>query len=367
MKKTLFILALAAVILMCAGCQKKKPEEIINEAQMKMRRGDFIGARIDLKELIQKHPADPAIPQARFLLSQCYYYENDFPQVREQLAEVYKMLGLANPMGRDAFKVILSTYRTEKKFQDGIKEAQNLVKSLPPDDVFGYEINCMISDLMMDDKKTSEAISHLENLIPIGKNHDMRMTALERLVAIHAIEKNFDAAIKAYADYNEKYGDEKTRDNLIAGQAFFYEQKGDTEKAKEYFAKAVDGYKALIEKTLDKTEKADWTFRLGRTYEIQKDYESAQKIYQSIVEQYGDTPLRQPAQLAIGDLYYAQDKKEKALEYLQGLLKENPQDQEFVNMIRNRLMALMREKSQAGATTGSLQQRPDKAEQPSGK
>ena len=367
MKKTLFILALAALVLISAGCQKKKPEDIIIEAQMKIRRGDFIGARIDLKELIKKHPDDPAIPQARFFLSQCYYYENDFPQVREQLTEVYKNLGLANPMGRDSFKIILSTYRAEKNYQEGIKEAENLVKSLPPDDVFGYEINCMISDLLIDDKKTSEAVAHLENLIPIGKNHEMRLMALERLIAIHASEKNYDAAIKAYEDYNEKFGDDKIRDNLLAGQAFFYQEKGDSEKAKELFAKSVEGYKTLIENTLDKTEKADWTFRMGRTYEIQKDYDSAQKTYQDIIEQFGDTPLKQVAQLALADLYYTQGQKEKTLEYLQGLLKENPQDMDFVNMLRNRVMALMREKAREDATTDSLQQRPDVAEQPSGK
>ena len=49
------------------------------------------------------------------------------------------------------------------------------------------------------------------------------------------------------------------------------------------------------------------------------------------------------------------------------ILKENPQDMDFVNMLRNRVMALMREKAREGATTDSLQQSPDVAAQPSGK
>ena len=93
MKKTLFILALAALVLISAGCQKKKPEDIIIEAQMKIRRGDFIGARIDLKELIKKHPDDPAIPQARFFLSQCYYYENDFRKCANSSPRFIKIWG----------------------------------------------------------------------------------------------------------------------------------------------------------------------------------------------------------------------------------------------------------------------------------
>jgi len=362
MKRALMTLILAALILIAIGCQKKKPEDLLAEADLKMRRGDVIGARIDLKELLNKQPLSREIEaKAHYSLSRCYYFEKDFIQARAQLNEVYKILGPKNQLGQDSFKIILTTYRVEKQFKEGIKEAEALIKTLPPDDMFSLELNCMTADLMLDDQNTTGAISLLEKLVQAGKDHEHRLPALERLVAIYAAQKKFDDAIKTYGDYIDKYGDDKTRNNLIAGQAFYYEQKGDVDRAREYYDKAVLGFRSVMEKTLDKGEKADLNFSLARTFEIQKKFEEARKEYQTIFEKYPDTIDAQPARVAIGDTYYMEGKKEKALEYFQNLLKLNPNDQQFNAIIRNRIMGIMRERTQtiteSAPTTASLEQK----------
>jgi|GEM_PF-534963 len=362
MKRALMTLVIVSIILIATGCQKKKPETLLADADLKMRSGDIIGARIDLKELLNKQPLDRDIEaRAHFALSRCYYFEKDFIQTRAQLNEVYKILGPKNQLGQDSFKIILSTYRVEKKFKEGIKEAEALIKTLPPDDMFPFELNCMIADLMLDDRNTTGAISHLEKLVQAGKDHEHRLPALERLVAIYASQKKFDDAIKTYGDYIDKYGDDKIRNNLIAGQAFYYEQKGDTAKAQEYYDKAVKGYRAAIDKTLDKGEKADLNFTLAKIFELQNKFEEARKEYQNVFEKYPDTTAAQPARIAIGDTYYMEGKKDKALEYFQNLLKLRPDDQQFNAAIRNRIMSLMRERtqtlSQSTPTTASLEQK----------
>jgi len=362
MKRALITLIFAALILIAIGCQKKKPEDLLAEADLKMRRGDVIGARIDLKELLNKQPLNREIEaKAHYSLSRCYYYEKDFIQTRAQLNEVYKILGPKNQLGQDSFKIILTTYRVEKQFKEGIKEAEALIKTLPPDDMFSFELSCMIADLMLDDQNTTGAISYLEKLVQAGKDHEHRLPALERLVAIYAAQKKFDDAIKTYGDYIDKFGDDKIRGNLIAGQAYYYEQKGDIARAREYYDNAVRGFRAVIEKTLDKGEKADLNFSLARTFEIQKKFEEARKEYQTIFEKYPDTIDAQPARIAIGDTYYMEGKKEKALEYFQNLLKFNPNDQQFNAVIRNRIMGLMRERTQtiteSAPTTTSLKQK----------
>lgn len=355
-------LIFAALILIAIGCQKKKPEDLLAEADLKMNRGDVIGARIDLKELLNKQPLNRDIEaRAHFALSRCYYYEKDFIQARAQLNEVYKILGPKNRMGQDSFKIILTTYRVEKQFKEGIKEAEALIKTLPPDDMFPFELNCMIADLMLDDQNTTGAISHLEKLVQAGKDHERRMPALDRLVGIYAAQKKFDDSIKIYGDYIDKFGDDKTRSNLIAGQAYYYEQKGNIARAREYYDKAVQGFRTVIEKTLDKGEKADLNFSLARTFEIQKKFEEARKEYQTIFEKYPDTTAAQPARIAIGDSYYMEGKKEKALEYFQNLLKFNPNDQQFNAVVRNRIMGLMRERtrtlSESTPTTAAVEQK----------
>jgi len=369
MKQIHALILLFAICLALGGggCSKKAPEEALKEAEQKLRKGDLIGARIDLKELLRKYPDHPITTDARFMLAQCYFAERDFAQCRSHAEILLKRFGVQDERGKAAIELILNTYRMEGRFSDGIAQAEKLAKQLKPGDEFGLKIQCMISDLLVDDKKTSEAVSRLNDLVANGKDDLQRTAALEHLVYIYAETKNFDEAIRAYNDYYEKYPDYENKNDLIAGQAYFYNVKGDKDKAGEMFARAIKGYQEIFDKTLDRGKKAEFLFRQAKTYELQRDFASAREKYQLILQGFNDTPFAQPSLFAIGDSYYMEMQFDKALNYYQEILKSQAQNPQVVQIARSRIANILRQQAGARAsarpTTPSLEQKPAENEE----
>ena len=365
MKRVIIVLLILAILIPFTGCRKKDPREKLQAVDLKMRKRDFIGARIDLKEFLKKHAEDPLALDARFMLAQCYLAEKDFTQAREHFYYIYKKIGPEDRRGQVAIEFILSTYRMEGKFAQGIEEARKLTTQLSPESDFASHVNLLISDLLVDDKRTTEAINFLNQLIEKGKDHRQRTAALERLVSIHAGKGDLDNAIQAYGDYAEGYPDYQDINDLIAGQAYFYRRKGDQEKAGELFQKAIDGYQQMIDKTLDRSQKADLIFRQAKTYELQEDFPSAREKYENILKDFSDTPTRQYALIAKGDSYYREGNLEKAMTYFQELLKTESKNPWIVRTVRQRIANLIREKSMtsslSGATTVTKGQKPPPA------
>jgi len=349
---SIFILLLVILwVLGSAGCAKKSPEEALREAEMKLRKGDLIGARIDLKELLRKYPDHQLTTEARFMLAHCYFAERDYTQCRSHTELLLKQFGVKDERGRAAFELIMNTYRMEGRFADGIAEAEKLLKELKPEDEFGFKIKCMIADLLVDDKKTTDAISRLNNLIAIGKDDLQRTAALERQVSIYSQMNNFDEAIRIYGEYYDKYPEYENKNDLIAGQAFFYDMKGDKDKARELFAKAIQGYQEMFDKTLDRSKKAEFLFRQAKTYELHKEFATAREKYQMILKDFSDTPFTQSTLFAIGDSYYLERQIDKALNYYQEILKSQAQNPQVVQLARARIAAMLRQQAGTRAST----------------
>jgi len=367
MKRLIPLFLILILISGISGCRKKSPDQYLQMAEQKLRQRDFIGARIDLKEILRKYPDQPAADQARFLLAQCYFAERDFVQCRSHMKVIFKKYGPNDIRGRQAFEFILNTYRMEKKFADGILEAKRILTNIPPENEFAFTVNLMIGDLMVEDNRTTEAIRHLQNLVENQEDHQMRTAAMERQISIFIGQNKIDEAIRVYGDYAVKYPDYENINDLFAGQAYFYSKKGDQEKADELFEKAMNGYNRAIEKTLDKSRKSDLAFRQAKSYELFNKFPEAREKYRFIIEEYPGTPPELHSRLSLGDTYYLEGDKEQAMKYFQQLLESQPENPELVKMVRGRIASLMRIRAaeeQRDATTTGTQDKKTMVEKP---
>ena len=360
MKQKIILIFLLISLIGFVGCRKKSPDEALSEAYMKFRQGDLIGARIDLKEILRKYPDQPVATDARFYLAQCYFAERDYTQSRNHALMLLEKFGPVDDRGKAAFDLILNTYKREGKFSEGIREATKFIKQLPPDDMFGFNIQCMISNLLIADNRTSEAISNLENLAENSTDNSRRLAALEQLVAIHAKRKDFDSAIKLYSDYAKKYPDYIYIDDLHAAKGFFYSLKGDKEKSDALFDQAINGYQEKLENTLDKNQKASFLLRQGKAMELMNKFDAAREKYDIILENYADTPDVKRILFTKGDSYFLEGDMDAALKYYQELLQKETEDMKIVQAARKRVARLMQEKARlaqaAGASSPSKKQ-----------
>jgi TolA-binding protein len=360
MKRQITFLLLGTLLIF-GGCKKKSTEEALKESQMKVQQGDLIGARIDLKEIIRKRPNDPLITDARFMLAHCYFAEKDFGQCRNHAQIIIDQFGPEDPRAKAAFELILNAYNMEQKFAEGIQESEKFMNKLSKDDEFGFKLQCMISDLLVSDNKTSEAIAKLQNLVETGKDHEQRSAALERLVGLFAAMRKYPEAIQSYDEYAKKYPDYEDYYDLVTGQAYFYDMMGEKEKSGEMFARAVKGYMEMADKTLDRPRKAELFFRQAKTMELQKQFEEARAKYDVIMSEYSDTPLAQHALFAKGDSYFLEGNPEKSLNFYQEQLKTQLEDSPVLRGIRSRIAGIMREQARlaaaAGETSKTLEQK----------
>ena len=361
MKKFIVIFMIcgfALALFSMTSCNRKSPEEALGEAQAKMQNRDFIGARIDLKEFLQKNPDHEMAVQARFMLGQCYFAVKDFTQAREHFRKIYDEQGPASPLGQRSIQFLLSSYRAEKKFKDAIDFAETALKDIPEEEQMNFMLKGMICDLVREDGRTTEAVTCYKNLIKDAATEEQTLQALERLISFYASNQQFEEAVKAYQNFMENNPDYKDKGNLYAGQAFFYSKLGEEEKAEELYNKTLAHYDEMIKETLDKNKKAEFIFRQGRALELQKKYGEAREKYKIILDEYSDTELGKYAHLALGDSYFLQGEPRKTIDYFKELLQKENLDQQFVRQVRNRLSRLMQQQAymeqQDGATTGTL-------------
>jgi TolA-binding protein len=118
----------------------------------------------------------------------------------------------------------------------------------------------------------------------------------------------------------------------------------------------------MLDKTLDRTKKAEFLFRQAKTYELQKDFATAREKYQTILKDFSDTQLSQPALFALGDSYYIEKQIDKALNYYQELLKSQAQNPQIVQLARGRIAAILRQ--QAGTRASTKPSSPTLVQQP---
>ena len=359
------LLLCAGLILAFSGCAKKNPEEKLQQAEIKMRNNDLIGARIELKELLEENREGPVATQARFLLGQAYFYERDFESARQYLNQALKEFGLQDDRGRLSLDMILNTYAVEKRFEEGIAKAKEIMEPLPPENDIGFRVKTQIADLLAMDGRTTESLQYVQKLVQEGVTHQQRTYALEKVVYLMVSQQKYEEAVEAYEDYLEKYPDYEDKNDLLAGIGYFYSKQGQEEKGEEYFQQAREGYDEAMEETLDKNRKAELMYRKGKSYELSGEFEQARDVYNKIVQEFPESELRTQAIFAAGDSYVMQDKRKEALEYFQEAQQKFAQNPQIVQGVRRRLGRLMQLRQGDQATTpGAAMQRPPAGRQP---
>jgi tetratricopeptide (TPR) repeat protein len=352
MKKILVISFLALMLLASWGCKKKTPDEAMKKAVEKIQKKDLIGARIDLKEILKKYPDHPTSADARFLLAQCYYEERNFEQSRNQFAILFKENGPSSRIGQRSLELILNTYSMEKKYSEAIKEAEKVIENLPEDDNFRFKLSLLVTDLMAVDNNTTGAINLLKKYMDNGKDAMQKSGALKRIVNLYDQNGQYDKVIEAYTSFAEKNPDIDDKNDLTVALAYYNRKSGNKEKADELFAKSVATYEDLIEKSLDNNQKADFLFRMAKTYEIWKNYDKARDSYDIIIKEHPDIPLCNQAIISKGDAFFQEDKFAEALDFFQGILDKNPTDPQMIQVLRVRVAGLMQ---RIQASSGTLQ------------
>lgn len=108
----------------------KTPQDLFKSAKMAFEQGDYKASEEIFQRLIQKHPQDKIIPQAKYYLGSIYYIQEDFTQASLALVQAYK----ADPKGAKAqeclLKLALSLKQLSKK-AEACKALDKLYQAFP--------------------------------------------------------------------------------------------------------------------------------------------------------------------------------------------------------------------------------------------
>jgi hypothetical protein len=109
-------LLLALCLSLTLACQRKTPDEILDEANRLYQQKDILSASMKYEELIKRFPQSKEAGQARMGRAMCSLMDKDFEKGREQLADAIK--GFGGPQTPEGFRgelMRLNTFIMEKR------------------------------------------------------------------------------------------------------------------------------------------------------------------------------------------------------------------------------------------------------------
>jgi len=213
----------------------KKSLSRFQEARVKMQLADilvfdekFNQALIYYSQIQNKVKGDILAQEARFKVAKTSYYKGDFPWAQIQLDVLKK--SASQLIANDAMQ--LSLMISDNSVEDSTQTALKLYAR---------------ADLLTLQKRESEAISILNEILENHKGETIEDEALLKIGELYELKYEYEKAEKTYLKLIQFYSDDILADDAYYKLAKLYETTlGQPEKAKEYYEQIIFNFEDSI-------------------------------------------------------------------------------------------------------------------------
>ncbi len=321
------------LLILCVSftvsCQRKTPEEMMEEANQLFQQNDILSAQMKYEELIKRFPKSREAAQARMGLAMCSFRDKDYEKAREQLTSAIQAYGgVQTPEGFRGEIIRLNTFIEEKRPRDAISQALKTSDALhraPQEAREAFQLK--LAELYALNKQMDRATSICETLLAIPPSDPNRhLPVLERLGELEASGKDFAKAAATFQKYLERYPETPLRGIVLFGRGFYQEQAGQIEKARQSLAASEAQFRKDFEKATNAENKAMALLQLAKVQQFQNRYDEARRTLEQILDK-NKFPLaqhRQAAEMAIATLEKNRNQPQRAIQMLEQIKRENP-------------------------------------------
>jgi len=363
--------AAASFAFILAACAQKPPEDQLDEAMQLVQEGQVARGILKLKELVQKHPDDPAALTAHAHLGNYYFGERNAPKALEEFAAVLEKLNYEDPRGRLAVDGIVAIRAGSGDFDGALQLMDEQIALLPdPASDVAVELGLRKADVLLasgSDEHTSAGVALLRTMM-LETPKPPRDVARERLANYYRGEKqDFAASNQVYADYLAAYPEDNLRTLLELAMSVNHRLAGEEEEAVKVFEPAAAKLLAEADAELDKAERTEKLLALAEFNSKMGRYAEAEKLMLRVMGENTRSMTAIETQFRIARMYILEAGDiPKAREVLEQIKRENPGSN--ISASADEWLARLdqQEKAEAEAAAGPDEQAPADAPAPAG-
>jgi tetratricopeptide (TPR) repeat protein len=324
-----FATAAAAVLFAAvalAGCQRKTPQEKLEEAVKLAGERQTAMAIIKLEALVQESPDDPAAIQARLYLADYHRSQQDFPRAIELFREVFDRTGYTDQAGQTAFIGLCIFLVREGKLDEALKEVDAQLAKYPTDAAIQSQLKGFRGELLLnspDEARQKEGLDALRVMMLESEDPALRGETREKLASYHRARRDFTASNEIYEAYIAAHRDDPTTPQLVIAQGLNLRAAGEASKGDELFDRGAAMMRAQIDDELNKDRRAELMLSYARYNQFAGRIDEAERTMRAVM---GENPMTRRAietQFAIGSMYREVRQFDKALAEFERIKREN--------------------------------------------
>ena len=327
--RRLLFAALCLTLAATTSCQKKTPDERIQEIRQDWKDKKVFEAMQKSKEFLKEYPDTEGAFDAMMILASAYSRQNDYEEAHRYLDQIVKKYGAHDERGFQGYLAQLYTTAKEGKTTEAITLAVKSADEFtsPPEQRRDLLITaaklCEQSGLREKGRKIYQTISNNETdtgtlmfvaqqmmisytqdkqLAKAGQEFTQLITKfpaldkspyaedlrnmMEGLVALLIAEKKYDDAAQTYRDYLKAYPNSDFRPLLMGGIGYLLGKAGHAQEAEKQFAEGIAEVRKKIEGTESANYKGVLTIQLSRMLELKGDSAQAIAVLRAFGEKY---------------------------------------------------------------------------------
>jgi TolA-binding protein len=238
-----------------------------------------------------------------------------------------------------AFYALAGLARAEKNVLLATKYLQQASKLRPAAkdefDIAAFEA----AELFFKKEDYANALTPYNEALRNAKEDSLRQYIQSRIVVVYFRMNNATEADARAAAFLRQYpGLSRYAAEFEYERGMFSLRRGELENAKRHFDNVVQRYSnaPIVPQAM---------YGQARVAELAGRTEDAQKLYESLIQRFSQDPASYRAQLALGNLYYNQEKWDKAARAFKAILDDESRAPELVQFAMNNLILAYKELS----------------------
>lgn len=282
------LIALFAVLGLClfllSGCASRGPEERLEKVGKLFQQNDFLGARLEAKELVLKYPDSEQAIVAHYILAQLYDRDGQPDEALSELSQILARKSQNEPEGIQALGYSIDILKRTKRYGEAYALIDKYQKQYANDQLTSLQLSVARADVLADEGKTTEARTILTSFLRESTSPAERLQFRRLIGMTYQRERDTTGAAEFFEAMFPTAPTNEDKRDIALRTAWYYAAAGNYEKAREWTERATQEFAAAISQELDGRKKIGLAQILAHLYTQVGNLQGAWNLLQAIYE-----------------------------------------------------------------------------------
>jgi tetratricopeptide (TPR) repeat protein len=284
-------LILAFTLLLTPGCSKRTPEDRMRKAVQLAQQRDTLGAMLEAKDLIKKHPDDPMALQARMLLAQIAANDRRIDDALAEYKAVLDTVSQKDPLGVAALRSTIALLRQSKRTDEALKTIDEYQKRYADDEGVSLSLTVARAEVLATDGQTTDARTILLGLRETTTQPEILRFYRSMIASTYMRDKAFADALAFFTAELQRADNEADKRSLMLQIAGTHAAMENYDEARKILSEATQQYDSAIRRELDAQERLALASELVNAYSGIGNLPGVKTVVEGLIAQTDDARL----------------------------------------------------------------------------